>query len=105
MTTNDSEHGARPNNTLKTSLDNFTFEICSVGVKSERLKTNATNLLSTDQNKITVVTELPTYANKHVDYLSMESTFTVCRLRDEMRRAKAKCHKVQTNKFFITYHD
>jgi len=49
-----SEHSVEQKTTLKTSIDKFRFQLCDVGVKAERLKSNANNLLSTEAERVTV---------------------------------------------------
>ena len=68
--------------TLRTSREKFYFRICECGAKAERLKNNAAASTTTDSDKITVVTELPTFVKKEIDYLGTEGIFTVCRLLD-----------------------
>ena len=64
--------------TLKTSKDKFVFHKSTDNERADRLKQNAEVIAgSTD---ITVVAELPTFESTPIDYVSMESTFTVCRL-------------------------
>ena len=74
-----SEHGNdNKKTTLKTSKDKFFFHISTNNERADRLKQNASVIAgSTD---ITVVSEMPTYESTPVDYLTMPSTFTVCRL-------------------------
>ena len=74
------EYAAGPTTTLRTSRDKFTFEICNEGAKANRLATNAATVLATDSRNITVVSELPTFAKKDIDYRAVYSTLTVCRL-------------------------
>ena len=80
VSTSAPEHGAQSKVTLKTCRDKFAFETCNVGPKAERLKANATTLITTDGNDITVVSELATYISTDIDYAAIASTFTVCRL-------------------------
>ena len=80
-----SEHGeSREVTTLRTSREKFSFEICETGAKAERLKNNATQILSTTADQVTVVSELPTYngpsSDSHFDYLNCRAIFSVCRL-------------------------
>ena len=64
--------------TLKTSKDKFVFHKSTDNERADRLKQNAEVIAgSTD---ITVVAEMPTFESTPIDYVSMESTFTVCRL-------------------------
>ena len=64
--------------TLKTSKDKFVFHKSTNNERADRLKQNAEVIAgSTD---ITVVTEMPTFESTPIDYVSMESVFTVCRL-------------------------
>ena len=64
--------------TLKTSKDKFFFHKSTDNERADRLKQNAEVIAgSTD---ITVVTEMPTFESTPIDFVSMESTFTVCRL-------------------------
>jgi hypothetical protein len=83
-TSSASEHGTQAKTTLKTCREKFSFEICNIGTKAERLKSNAETLIATDSVNITVVSELPTFtdhlSNTKTDYLAIDSTFTVCRL-------------------------
>ena len=74
-----SEHGNdNKKTTLKTSKDKFFFHISTDNGRADRLKQNASVIAgSTD---ITVVSEMPTFERTPIDYLTMESTFTVCRL-------------------------
>ena len=75
-----SEHGNdNKKTTLKTSKDKFFFHISTNNERADRLKQNASAIAgSTD---ITVVSEMPTFeAATPIDYLTMPSTFTVCRL-------------------------
>ena len=74
-----SEHGKdNKKTTLKTSQDKFFFHISTDNERADRLKQNASVIAgSTD---ITVVSEMPTFERTPIDYLTMESTFTVCRL-------------------------
>ena len=82
VTSSAPEHGTQPKITLKTCRDKFTFEICNVGSKAERLKTNAKTLIATDRVGITVVSELATYtsSSQNIDYATTDSNLTVCRL-------------------------
>ena len=80
VTSSAPEHDAKPKTTLKTCRDKFAFEICNVGPKAERLKTNAATLIATDSADVTVVSELATYISKDSDYAAIDSTFTMCRL-------------------------
>ena len=75
-----SEHGNdNKKTTLKTSKDKFFFHISTNNERADRLKQNASAIAgSTD---ITVVSEMQTFeAATPIDYLTMPSTFTVCRL-------------------------
>ena len=74
-----SEHGNdNKKTTLKTSKDKFFFHISTNNERADRLKQNASGIAgSTD---ITVVSEMLTHESTPVDYLTMQSTFTVCRL-------------------------
>ena len=65
--------------TLKTSREKFHFQICECGARSERLKNNAAAIAATHSDQITVVTEMPTFANKEIDYRGTEGIFTVRR--------------------------
>ena len=57
-----SEHADNSKTTLKTSRDNFTFEVCDEGTKAERLRKKANSILSLDDAQVTVVSDLPTFA-------------------------------------------
>ena len=76
-----SEHADNSKTILKTSRDKFTFAVCSEGAKAERLESNANRILSLDDAQVTVVSELPTFVRQDaIDYQSVDSTLTVCRL-------------------------
>ena len=74
--------GKETKTTLKTSREKFYFQICECGTRAERLKNNAVAITATDSDQITVVTEMPTFAKKEIDYLATEGIFTACRLLD-----------------------
>ena len=74
-----SEHdNDKKKTTLKTSMEKFFFHISTNNERADRLKQNASVIAgSTD---ITVVSEMPSFERNSIDYLTMESTFTLCRL-------------------------
>ena len=80
-TTGAPEHGAKEKKTtLKTSRDKFTFRSCDEGVRAQALRNNAAIITATDSTRVTIVTEMPTYVKKDIDYVNAESTLTACRL-------------------------
>ena len=75
----DSDHGNdNRKTTLKTSKDKFFFHMSTDNERANRLKQNASGIA--DSTDITVVTEIPTFLNSAIDYSTIDSTLTVCRL-------------------------
>ena len=65
----------------KLAINSFAFETVRIGPKAERLQGKTEALLATNASDVTVVAELLTFRpREEVDYLSPESTLTVCRL-------------------------
>jgi len=65
--------------TLKTSKDNFLFHTSKDNERANRLKEKASVIA--DTTDITIVSEIPTFEpTEKIDYLTVDSTFTVCRL-------------------------